>query len=59
MTVQVVNAHAHVERLVSVVKMPTVLEGCTIEEQISVVRYFMEALDKMDIHNGMFPVYSG
>jgi hypothetical protein len=33
------NAHAHIQRLVSVVKMTTVLEGCTTEEQCSVVRF--------------------
>jgi hypothetical protein len=40
MTVWVVDAHAHVERLVSVVKMAAVLEVYTIEEQRSVVRVF-------------------
>jgi hypothetical protein len=34
----VADAHAHVERLVSVVKMATVLEAYTTEEQRSVVR---------------------
>jgi hypothetical protein len=33
MTVQVADAHAHVQRLVSVVKMTTVLEDYTTEEQ--------------------------
>jgi hypothetical protein len=31
--------HAHVQRLVSVVKMVTVLEECITEEQCSVVRF--------------------
>jgi hypothetical protein len=35
------DAHARVQRLVSVVKMTTVIEGCTIEEQHSVVRFFV------------------
>jgi hypothetical protein len=37
MTVYVAAAHAHVQRLVSVVKMAIVLEQCTTEEQRSVV----------------------
>jgi hypothetical protein len=39
MTVQVENVHAHVQRLVSVLKMVTVLEERTAEEQRSVVHY--------------------
>jgi hypothetical protein len=38
MTVYVAEAHAHVQKLVSVVKMATVLEY-TIEERNSVVRF--------------------
>jgi hypothetical protein len=38
MKVQVADAHAHAQRLVSVVKMPTVLDECSSEEQRSVVR---------------------
>jgi hypothetical protein len=34
------DAHAHVQSLVSVVKMATVLEGCITKEQLSVVRFF-------------------
>jgi hypothetical protein len=41
MTALVADAHAHVQRLVSVVKMATVLEECATEEQCSVVRSFM------------------
>jgi hypothetical protein len=33
------TVYAHVQRLVSVVKMATVLEGCAKEEQSSAVRY--------------------
>jgi hypothetical protein len=33
------NAHTHVQRLVSVVKMAIVLEGRTTEDQHSVVRF--------------------
>jgi hypothetical protein len=39
MAVLVVNAHAHVQRLVSVVKMTTMLEEYTTEEQRSVVGF--------------------
>jgi hypothetical protein len=34
------DAHAHVQRMVSVVKMATVLEEYTIEEQHSAVHFF-------------------
>jgi hypothetical protein len=37
------NAHAHVQRLVSVVKMATMLEECTTEEQLSTVFFFLWA----------------
>jgi hypothetical protein len=40
MTVKVADAHAHVQRLLSVVKMTTVLEECITEEHSSVVRFF-------------------
>jgi head-tail adaptor len=39
MTVSVAKAHAHVQRLVSIAKMATVLEDCTTEEQRSTVRF--------------------
>jgi hypothetical protein len=39
MTVYVADAHARVQRLVSVVKMAALLEGCTTEEQRSLVRF--------------------
>jgi hypothetical protein len=52
--------HAHIQRLVSVVKMATVLEECTTEEKHSVVCFFLaEGLSAKDIHKEMFPVYSG
>jgi hypothetical protein len=38
MKIYVEDAHAHVQRLVSVVKMATVLEEFTTEEQRSVLR---------------------
>jgi hypothetical protein len=37
-------AQAHVQRLVSVVKMATVLEEYTTEEQRSVVRFFVSKI---------------
>jgi hypothetical protein len=39
MTVLVAHAYAHVKGFVSVVKMVTVLEGCTTEGQHSVVLF--------------------
>jgi hypothetical protein len=46
--------------LVSVVKMATVLEGCTTEEQRSDVSFFVgKGLNAKDIHKDMFPVYGG
>jgi hypothetical protein len=49
MTVYV--ADAHVQRLVSVVKMATVLEEYTTEEQLSVVRFlWAKGLYAKDIH---------
>jgi hypothetical protein len=38
--VLVADAHANIQRLVSVIKMATMPEGCTTEEQHSVVRFF-------------------
>jgi hypothetical protein len=39
MTVYVADTHAHVQRLISVVKMATVLEECTTKHQRCVVRF--------------------
>jgi hypothetical protein len=58
MTVYVANAH--VQRLVSVVKMAIVLEDCTIKEQCSVVCFlWAKGLSAKDTHKEMFPVYGG
>jgi hypothetical protein len=58
-TVQVADAHAHVQRLVSVVNMANVLEGCTTEEHDSFVRFlWAKGLDAKDICKELFPVYS-
>jgi hypothetical protein len=52
--------HAYVQRLVSVVKMATVLDECSNEEQHSVVRFLWgKALNAKNIHKEMFPVYGG
>jgi hypothetical protein len=40
MIVLVADAHAHVQKLVLVGKMVTVLEACTTEEIRAVVRFF-------------------
>jgi hypothetical protein len=41
----------HVQTLVSVVKMATMLEDCTSEEQCSVVHFlWAEGFDAKDIH---------
>jgi hypothetical protein len=60
MTVYVAEAHAHLQKLVSVVKMVTVLEECTAEEQRSVVRYFAgNTTQCKSVHNEVFPAYCG
>jgi hypothetical protein len=41
MTVKVEEAHTHVQRLISVVKMATVIEVRSTEEKHSVVRLFV------------------
>jgi hypothetical protein len=40
MTVEVADAHEHVQGLVLVVKMAIVLEVCTTKEQSSVVHFY-------------------
>jgi hypothetical protein len=48
------------QRLVSVVKMVTVLEEYTIEEQRFVVRFlWAKGLNAKDVHKEMFHVYGG
>jgi hypothetical protein len=58
MTVLVAGAHAHVQRLVSVVKMATVLEGYTTEEHGNVV-FFCGQKNSVtkEVHKEMFPAY--
>jgi hypothetical protein len=58
MTVKVVDAHTHVQRLILVVKIVTVSEECTTEGELSVVRFlWTRGLNVKDAHNEMFPVY--
>jgi hypothetical protein len=60
--VKVADKHAHVQRLVSVVQMATMLEGCTTEEQHFVVYFFFlwaKGLNTKSIHKEMYPVYGG
>jgi hypothetical protein len=60
MTALVADAHAHVQRLVSVVKMATVFEECITEKQHSVVRFLQaKGLTAVDVHKEMNPVYGG
>jgi hypothetical protein len=60
MTEYVADAHAHVQRLVSVIKTATVLQGCTTEEQRSVVRsLWAKGLNSNDICKEMFPAFGG
>jgi hypothetical protein len=52
--------HAHVQKLISVVKMVTMLEECNTEEQRSVVHFlWAKGLNAKNIHKEMFPVYGG
>jgi hypothetical protein len=55
----VADAHAHIQKLVSVVKNVTMLEECATELERSVVRFFFWAkgLNAKDIHKEIFPVY--
>jgi hypothetical protein len=56
MTVYVADAHARIQRLASIVKMATVLEECTTEEQRSVTCFFFvdKRLNVKDIHKEIF-----
>jgi hypothetical protein len=60
MTVYVADGHAHVQRLVSVVKIVVVLDECITGEQCSAVRFlWAKGLNAKDIHKEMFRVYGG
>jgi hypothetical protein len=56
----VADAHAHIQRPVSVVKMATVLEECTTEQQRSVVRFlWSKGLNAKNIHKEILAIYGG
>jgi hypothetical protein len=60
MTLQVANEHVHVQKLVSVVKMATVLQEYTSEERSSAVCFlWAKGLNAKDIHKEICPVYGG
>jgi hypothetical protein len=60
MTVYIADVHAHVQRLVSVVKMATVLKERTAQDQRSAVRFLWEkGPNAKDIHKEMCSVYGG
>jgi hypothetical protein len=60
MTVYVAGVHVHVQRLILAVKMETLLEEDTTEEQRSDVRFLWAiGLNAKDIHKEMFAVYDG
>jgi hypothetical protein len=55
MTVWVADAHAHGQRLVSVIKTETALEEYTTEDQSSVLRFLLaKRLNAKDIHKKCF-----
>jgi hypothetical protein len=55
MPVEVADAHAHVQRLVSIVKTATVLEKYDEEEQRpAVLSLWAKGLNGEDIHKAMF-----
>jgi hypothetical protein len=59
-TVKVADAHAYVQKLVSVVKMATVLEECATDEQRSVVRFlWTNGFSATNIHKEMLSVCGG
>jgi hypothetical protein len=47
MTVWAADAHAHFQKLVSVVKMATVIEEYATEEELSIVSFFCGQKDSM------------
>jgi hypothetical protein len=57
----VAEAHAQVQRLVSVVKRATVFEKCTTESSILLYDFFWtkRKLNANDIHKEIFPVHGG
>jgi hypothetical protein len=55
MIVWVADAHARVQRLVSIVKMATLLEECITEKQHSIVRFlWTKEFNTNDIYKEIF-----
>jgi hypothetical protein len=59
MTVWIEDMHVHIQWLVSVVEMVTVLEEYTTEEQSMVHCLWAIGLNSSDIRKEMFPPYGG
>jgi hypothetical protein len=60
MTFYLADAHVHVQRLVSVVKIETLLEEYATEEQHSIVRFlWAKNLNTNGIHKEILPGYGG
>jgi hypothetical protein len=60
MTIQVADAHGHYQKLVSVVKMATMPNECTTEQQRFVgCLLWAKGLDAKDIHKEIFLAYGG
>jgi hypothetical protein len=61
MTVKIADALALRLRLISIVKMATVLEEVTIEEQRCLCVFWggSKGLNVKNIHKEMFPIYGG
>jgi hypothetical protein len=59
MTYQVAETRVHVQRLVSVVKMTTLLEGVLRKSSVQLRVFMGERFTEKYIHKEMFPVYGG
>jgi hypothetical protein len=58
MIVYVADVHAHVQRLVSVVRIATVLEECSTEEHHSVIHFlWAKGFNTKDIHEEIRSAY--
>jgi hypothetical protein len=56
---QVVDAHEQAQKLVSIVKMATVVEGYTTEEKRYVARFWPKGFNAKNIHKEIFPLHGG
>jgi hypothetical protein len=59
MTDKVADADAHIQRLVFVVKMATVLEECTAEIALLCASLWEKGLNAKDLHKEVLPDYGG